>query len=65
MNHTKHKQAHARPIFFHQELMNVQKNSDPAVLFPCAESEGETEKDKQKGRVGNTTASSVSSGNAV
>ncbi len=53
-------------VFFHRELMNVQKNLDPTVLFPCAESEGETEKDEEGGRVGSpTTASSVSSGNAV
>lgn len=43
----------------------MQKYLDPTVLFPCAESEGETEKDKEGGRVGSTTASSVSSGNAV
>lgn len=66
INHTEHKQAQAQPLFFHRELMNVQKNLDSAVLFPCAESEGEKDKERRRGRVGSTTrASSVSSGNAV
>lgn len=50
INHTKHKQAQARLTFFHHELMNVQRNFDPTILFPCAESEGETEKDKEGGK---------------
>lgn len=37
-------------FFFHRELMNVQKNLDPTVLFPCAESEGETVKDEEGGK---------------
>lgn len=44
INHTEHKQAQARPIFFHGELMNVQKNLDPTVLFPCA---AESEKERR------------------
>lgn len=66
INHTQHKQTQARPLVFHCELPDVQKNLDPTVLFPCAESGGKTERDKEGGRVGSiTTASSVSSGNAV
>lgn len=65
-NHPEHRQAQARSLFSHRELVNVQKNFDPTVLFPCAESKGEMWKDKKGGRVGGTTtASSVSSGNAV
>ena len=52
INHSEHKQAQARPISFHRELANVQKNLDPTVLFPCAaaESEGETGKVQGQGR---------------
>lgn len=66
INHAEHKQTQARPLFFHRELMSVQKNFDPAVLFPCAESKVETERDKDGGGGGGaTTASSVPTGNAV
>lgn len=50
INHTQHKQTQARPPFFHRELTDVQKNLDPTVLFPCAESEGKTERDREGGR---------------
>lgn len=49
INHTEHKQAQARPIFFQRELMNVQKNLGPTVLFPCAESEGERRRRAREG----------------
>ncbi len=65
INHTEHKQTQAWPLFFHSELMNVPKNLNPTVLFPCVVSEGVTEKTRKGGRVGSTTASSLSSGNAV
>lgn len=44
INHSEHKQAQALPLFFHHELMNVQRNLDPTVLFPCAEFEEEKDK---------------------
>jgi len=52
-------------FFFHRELVNVELKFRWNCIVSTSEGQGAAKKDKEGGRVGSTTASSVSSGNAV